>query len=348
MSDAERRVEALVQAARAVADPQRELGRRARGLLVESTGLSAEGVELALSRCLETRPTMAEISKLVASVRSAPRAHVILPANVFIAAHRGIALALAQSPHVAVKASRREPHFARLLSEAAPGLFELTTDLRPEPGDQVWAYGGDASLDAIRAALPMGVGLHAQGPGYGVTVIDASQISAETASALADDIVPFDQRGCLSPRLVLVAGSTRDAERLAELTAEALAEASQRVPLGRLDTAELADARAFRDAHGYAGKVFPAGPGVVSVAATERWTLAPVGRNLVVVPCEDVVGLLAAHAPEITTVGLATPPSTEHGVARVLRSARRVPLGSMQTPAFDGPADLRALQNAAT
>jgi len=342
MSDAVRRVEALVGAARAVADAGSVLGRRARRLLVESSGLSPEGVELGLSRCLETKPTSTEIATLVASVRPAPSTHVILPANVFIAAHRAIALALAASPRVQVRPSRREPHLARLLAEAAPGLFEIVPEIRAAPGDHVWAYGGDTSLDAVRTALPAGVELHAQGPGYGVAVIDAAHVSAETATALAADIVPFDQRGCLSPRVALVAGTHGDAERFAELVAAALTDASRRVPLGRLDAAELADARAFRDAHAYAGTPFEAGSGVVIVAPAERWALAPVGRNLVVVPCADPLALLTARAAEITTVGLAVSPELERAVARRLPGARSALLGTLQLPAFDGPADRRA------
>jgi len=341
MSDAVRRVEALVLGARALADPGTQLGRRARRVLVDSTGLSPEGVELALSRCLETEPSAAEITALVASVRPAPRVHVILPANVFVAAHRAIALALAAAECVHVRPSRREPHFARLLAEAAPGLFELTEKIRAERGDHVWAYGGEASLDAVRAGLPAGVELHARGPGYGIAVIDAARVTPETAALLAADIVPFEQRGCLSPRLVLVVGATDVAERFAWLAAEALAEAGERVPVGRLDDAELADARAFRDAYRYAAVLFSAGPGVVASSATERWGVAPSGRNLVVAACSEPLNLLSQRAPELTTVGVAAAPALRDALRKCLPHARVVPLGTMQRPPFEGPADPR-------
>jgi len=341
MSDGVRRVEALVRAARVLADPESELGRHARRVLAPSTGLSPAGVELAFTRCLETEPSAAELATLVASVRPAPRVHVILPANVFVAAHRAIALALAASPRVFVRPSRREPHFARLLAEATPGLFELTDEIRPDPGDHVWAYGGDASLGSVRSALPAGVTLHARGPGYGVAVIDAAHVTAATAALLASDIVPFEQRGCLSPRLALVVGATDLAERFAWLAAEALGEASERVPLGRLDDAELADARAFRDAYRYAAVLFAAGPGVVASSATERWGVAPSGRHLVVAACSDPSTLLAKRAPELTTVGVAAVPTLRDTLRECLPHARVVPLGTMQRPTFDGPADRR-------
>jgi hypothetical protein len=341
MSDATERVKVLVRAARAVADAESELGRRSRALLVESTGLSPAGVELALRGCLETSPSADELRTLVASVEPAPRVHVILPSNVFIAAHRAVALALAASPHVEVRASRREPHLARALAEAAPGLFTLVNEVRAEPGDHVWAYGGDATLEAVRRGLPAGVRLHAQGPGYGVAVVDAAHVTAEAATALAADIVPFEQRGCLSPVAALVAGTPSDAERFAELMALALTEAAVRVPPGRLDDAERADARRFRDAHAYAGVVLAAGPGCVAVSAGERLTTAPAGRNLVVTACRDPLATLAPEQPSITAVGIASAPSLRASLVQGLPQARFSPLGAMQKPAFDGPADRR-------
>ena len=336
---ASRRVEALLAAARVIADPTSDLGRRARPLLVESTGLSAENVELALTECLETAPSPDEIRTLVASVTPAPRAHVVLPANVFIAAHRAIALALASSPHVFVRPSRREPHFAALLAAAAPSLFVITPQIQPTPGDHVWAYGGDTSLDAIRASMPPGVHLHAQGPGYGVAVVDTAHIDVETATALAADLVPFDQRGCLSPRATLVEGTLAAAERFAELLAQALTAAAERVPRGRLDADELADARAFRDAHAYSGRVFAAGPGCVA-ASDQRWEPAPVGRHLLVTSSKDVIGTLQQRKGALTAIGVASADDQQR-LERFFPSARISRLGTMQRPAFDGPADRR-------
>lgn len=342
MSDATERVQALVRAACAVADGKSELGKRARALLLDSTGLSHEGIELALEQCLETAPSDAEIAALVASVRPAPRVHVILPANVFIAAHRAIALALAGSSSVSVKPSRREPHFARLLAEAAPGLFELTSEIQAAPGDHVWAYGGDTSLEAVRRALPRGAELHAEGPGYGIAVVDAEHITTATAAALAADIVPFEQRGCLSPIAALVVGTRADAQRFAELVAAALTEAAKQVPLGRFHEAERADARRFHDAYRYAGVVLAAGPGVVAVSPDARWSAAPVGRNLLVAACEDPLASLLPARARITALGLATGPALSASVAASLPEARTSPLGAMQKPPFDGPADRRS------
>ncbi len=110
----------VVEAARKVAGDRGRLVEE----LVASTGLTRQGVELAFARHLELEPTDAEIDALAASAGAAKHVVVILSANVFVAALRAIAIARAASPSVVVRPSRREPHFARALVEAAadPGL----------------------------------------------------------------------------------------------------------------------------------------------------------------------------------------------------------------------------------
>jgi len=144
------RVARLVAVARRIADPADPLGQRARALLPASTGLSLQGVELGLTRCLEIAPTDLELRSLCEGTPSAPRAHVLLSANVFVAAHRAIALALAASARVEVRPSRREPEMVRLLQAGDPGLFRVVDDLSAAPGDHVWAYGTDRTLAALR------------------------------------------------------------------------------------------------------------------------------------------------------------------------------------------------------
>lgn len=343
---AARRVRTLVEGARRLADPRDDLGRKARGELLATTGLSSQGVELALAECLETEPSGAELETLLAAVKRAPAAHVLLSANVFVAAHRAVAVALAASSRVQVRPSRREPAFARLLAEAAPGLFELVAELAPEPGDAVFAYGSDETLEAVRASLPSGVVFHAHGAGIGVAVVDSSHASEEAARALARDVVPFEQRGCLSPRSLVFVGSDDAAGSFAGLVARELAALAAVVPVGTLDPDEAADGTSFRDAAIYAGAAFAAGPGWVRVGARDAFTAAPVGRNLVVVPSDDPARLLAPRAHAIAALGLATGAALAERLAAALPFARRSGFGRMQRPPFDGPVDRRPVRTA--
>jgi len=325
------RVRALVAAARRLADPRDPLGREARALLPGSTGLSPENVELALSEILETHPTDDELHALVDSVEPAARAHVQLAANVFTAPLRAIALALAQSADVQVRASRREPVFTRSLSEAS-GAFEVVESLSPKPGDHLWAYGSDTTLGELEQTLPPGVVLHAFGSGFGLAVVGTHDPAAE----LALDIVPFDQRGCLSPRVAVVVGSREEARAFARSLAHELTELAERVPVGRLDDDERAESVRLRETLSYAGELFPAGPGWVALDDAERRLIpAPSGRNLVVVRSDADLSWLSAYSQSIVAVGA-------RDALRELPETRCSPLGAMQRPRFDGPVDGRS------
>src|SRR5262249_48273993 len=154
---------------------------------------------------------------------AAPRAHVLLSAGVFTGALRAIAIALAASERAFVRMSRRDPTLARLLCDHAPGAFAVVDALHPEAHDHVWAYGRDQTLERVSAALPAGVILHRHGSGFGVAVLDAAD-EAELpglCAGLARDVALFDQRGCLSPRVLVVQGSHELAQRAARALAEA-------------------------------------------------------------------------------------------------------------------------------
>jgi Acyl-CoA reductase (LuxC) len=332
------RVERLVAGARALANPEAEAGRTLRQRLLETTGLSAQGIELALARCLETTPSLAELETLVSSTPEAPRAHVLLSANVFVAALRAIALGLASSENVQVRASRSDPALAEALHDLVPGLFELTTKLSPEPGDHFWSYGADATIAELRRALPAGVWFHQHGAGIGAVVVDAQTWTVADAGAVALDTVLFDQRGCLSPRAVCVLGSSEQARSVAEGIARELGALEREVPIGQSNALELADARRNRDLAAYAFEVFDAGRGWVSVSA--ELVIAPSGRNLHVVHSADAVQTLAPFVRHITCIGT-NARALEGRLRQAFTGARVVALGDMQRPSLDGPVDRR-------
>ncbi len=362
----EERVGSLVLAARRLADASDPLGREARRRLPEATGLSPENVELGLSRCLETQPGEQELSRLIGSVEAAPRALVLLSANVFVAAHRALALALAASPVVVVRASRREPVMAELLARAAGALFSTVKDLEPRPGDALWAYGQDETLAALRARLPAGVRLHAQGAGFGVALVteaafelDArgpSRASSDArdfgegslAERLALDVALFDQQGCLSPRVVVFSGGLAAARCFAEALAAALVEFEARVPVGRVAQELAAARRAHLDVAAMLGEVLSAGAGSVALLPSPAWLVPPPGRNVVVVAAESPESALALFGelrPSVTALGLPEPELADAAVGPLvgaLPEARILRLGAMQSPPFDGPADRRS------
>lgn len=340
------RIEPLVRAARRIADPDDELGVLARATLPGATGLSPEGVVLALEHHLETSPSAAELDALIESVRPARRAHVVLSASVFVAAHRAIALGLAAAETVYVRPSRRENQMARLLARAAPGSFELVEAIDAKPGDVVFAYGTDESLDAIQTALPPSVVFRGHGPGMGVAFVDVSASTGseieEACGLLCDDVVPFDQRGCLSPRIALVAGALHRVERFGEALAAALALREKKIPRGLILPEEAAAATRYRDTMRFSAAVHAAGSAWVGVdPCGELSVVPPPGRNVHVARTNDVTASVAPIGHSITVAGIFGADSFASRVREALPRARKCRLGAMQRPPFDGPADLR-------
>jgi len=333
---------------RVVGDTRHALGKAARELLPAQTGLSRENVEWALCHSLEWSPALPDLSALVANSIRCETAHVLLSANVFASALRAIALALAGANTVFVRPSRREPTFATLLHEACPKAFTLVGVLSPLPGDHVWAYGSDETLHHLFEKWPSGVTVHAHGYGYGVVAIEEPErMSAKDYANLALDVAAFDQRGCLSPKAVAVAGSAAQTERVAQNLFSALKDIHTQMPLGVLSAAELHERARHRDLYRYLGHCYESEGCLVSVDLAEGpWMAAPGGRVIHVRRVTSVVDSLAEYEADLTTIG-AQAPSIPRLTAR-FPYARVTPFGHMQTPRLDGPADRRTRMDGIT
>jgi len=332
------RVERLLEAARVLERAESTAGRRLRARLLETTGLSSAGIELALTHALETRVADPELDALISCTPEAPRAHVLLSSNVFVAALRAIAIGLASSAHLQVRASRRDPALAEALHALTPGSFELTNELSPAPGERVWAYGTDATLSQLQATLPRGVWLHAHGAGFAAVVVDASEWDSHDARAIALDTALFDQQGCLSPRVVCVQGNPDQARIVASALATELQTLAQELPPGEKSAAQQAEARRNRDAAAYAFELFDAGEGWVSCSS--ELVIPPSERNLHVIDTTDAAAALAPFAAHLTCIAANTL-ALRDALQRRFVGARLVALGDQQRPPLDGPVDRR-------
>lgn len=339
MADAERaaRVERLLAAARSLAAPGHRAGQALRAHLLETTGLSRENIELGLNRCLETSATEAGLDALVAGTPTAPRAHVLLSGNVFVAPLRAIALGLAASDDVRVRASRRDPALAQALHALEPELFRLQGELEPRAGDHYYAYGSDQTLAELRRSLPRGVWFHQHGSGFAAIVVEPFGEGAD-ARAIALDTALFDQRGCLSPRVVLVAGAEADGRHVARVLASELARLERELPQGPLSPEDAANRRRERDAAAYAFETLDAGRGWVSLSA--GFVLPPAYRTLHVAFGADPVALLSPFGRQLTSVATNSE-RLKSALRAQLAHARLVALGELQRPVLDGPVDRR-------
>jgi hypothetical protein len=347
------RVGQVVALGRRLASAADPLGKEVRQALATAGNLSSEGIELALSRHLETDPSSADLAALVASCGRAPHCHVLLASNVCTAALRAIAIAVATAPSVSVRPSRRDPVLASVLTRelgadaifrANQGSVALASTLAPQPGDELHIYGSDETVERIRGSAGDAVLVRAHGMGLGVAVLGPAADLTAAAAALATDVVPFDQRGCLSPRAALVEGDARRASAFAEALNAALRREGERVPRGTLDAdarAEIAMYRATIDAVGWA---FEGPHHLVGLDLTPlTLPLPPAARVVHVAPAlSELAGaLIAPWARHITAVGELGGGALADVVVSLAPWARRGPLGAMQRPPLDGPVDRR-------
>lgn len=347
------RSERLLEIQRAVqllADPHSALGQQLEESLVEESGLSREGVRLALDVSLEHSAHRSDLLQLGRALPQVARAHVLLSANVFVAAYRAILLGVAQGERTFVRASRRASAFPRALQALCPTAFELVADLEPVAGDHYWAYASDETLSELRNKLPAGVILHGHGSGMGAIVLREPRGGASEeqlhawAEGITTDTVLHDQRGCLSPRVVLLHGSPTFAEQMHERIALALEDAEAQVPRGTLNHQELADERRYVDTFRFVGGLRGGELwGVVLDERPERIMIPPVGRYLHLVRTDAPLERLGELGQRLTCVAVAGDDRLPGQIFQRLGNLRVVEPGQMQLPPLDGPVDRRTI-----
>jgi Acyl-CoA reductase (LuxC) len=278
-------------------------------------------------------------------------AHV-LASNVPALALPAIALGCLAGAAVVVKSGRRDPlsapAFERALGAVDPELAAtVVTDYWPGSGDArdetlaladvVIVTGGD---DAIAAFAGRVRGrLVAHGPRLSVAAVGADA----DVEALALDVALYEQRGCLSPHAVYVAG---DARAFGARLSGALDAVAERLPPAPAAVAERAAVRVVRDEAAWApaGGVW-SGPGGTVVLDEGPRLRATCGLRTVrvhpVARVEDVAARLPAGGVECVALAGADPgalaaPLRDRGVARVC------PPGRMQRPRITWPRGQRA------
>ncbi len=299
--------------------------------LVKSTGLSPEGVRLALVEHLELDATDAELEGVLAAARTVPRVHVILSANVFVAPLRALVLARAGAPVVTVRPSRREPVFATaLVDRLASSHVRLDgPEIESLVEGEIHVYGRDETIADVRHRARVPVVGH--GAGMGIAFVPDGSDLAAAATQLSRDVIAFDQRGCLSPRVAFVEG---DVSTFATLLFEALEARAETVPRGTLGDDEIADATRYADSITFAGVLHRGTSSLVGVA--DALVVPPAGRHVHVVRWDP--RMLEPIARFVVTVGA---PTLDAAAAIAPPHARRAILGQMQRPRLDGPVDRR-------
>jgi hypothetical protein len=315
--------------------------------IARSTGLTSEGVELGFEY-LERDATDADLRALVEAAGSTAHVHVLLSANVFVAPLRAIAIARAAAERVTVRPSRRDPVLAiALVDEVGDDAIRVVGDRDVAALDctEIHVYGRDETVTAVRARARPGVTVRGHGAGLGVAMISEGADLERAAELVAPDVVAFDQRGCLSPRVALVMGSGQRAAQFAEALDRRLREWGDRVPRGTLVDEERAEAARWQETMRFAGHLWSGAQHAVGLGMEPDAVLVPpAGRHVFVGSSPSWETARVALGPIARFVVVVGSDAPEQAKRVAPPGARTAELGRMQRPPLDGPVDARESQ----
>lgn len=276
----------------------------------------------------------------------------------------GILRALMVGSGVLVKSSRQCPGlaaaFARSLARRDPVLGRSVAVTwwpggeRP-PEARTWAkragkavvYGGEEAISGLRDLLPVECDLVRYGPKLGVGIVLRDADLPEAARSLSRDVCAYEQRGCLSPRLVFTVGEERR-EPFARLMAEALGdevEASGRATLSAAEASAIRNLRAEVELGGHGVEARVVGPPgelgwTVLTAPRPRIETEALPRVVRIYRVPDVEGwarLLRPLEGRIQAVGYAGEAELDELARRsaLLGACRIAPFGTVAWPPPD-------------
>jgi hypothetical protein len=219
--------------------------------------------------------------------------------------------------------------------------------------DCVTATGGDETLAAIRAQLPIKTRLlgygHRVSFGFVAGEVLHGSRAKKIVAAAADDVVAWNQLGCLSPHVIYVeAGGEVSPENFAELLADELERREQTEPRGELaaeHAAVIASRRGIyevRAAHSpettrhWCSKDSTAW--TVVYEADTRFQMSCLNRFIYVKAVSDLTAAMQGADEirgKVSTVGIAAPEEKTNEIAMQLArwgATRVCPLGRMQNP----------------
>jgi len=224
----------------------------------------AQVVEIALDNALLDAPAVLSDQFKNATWRehSTQRKKVlaILPGNVIGPTLATVYCAAAAGATLLLKSSSRELRLAEIVADQFSRLaheFDSTiAAMRWSGGDEdfeakifrsvdrIVAFGSDETIADIKRRVPPTVDIVGYGYGYSVGFI-ANDADTAAATAAAQDVALFDQRGCLSPQTIYVEGDEAKAILFAHALRAELARLSDVIPRAQAGDAERAAAAEF-------------------------------------------------------------------------------------------------------
>ena len=237
------------------------------------------------------------------------------------------------------------------LAEWRGGQLDLETALFAH-ANCVTATGSDETLAAIRSRLPAKTRFLGYGQrvsfGFVAREVLREETIAEVITRAADDVVAWDQNGCLSPHVFYVEErGAIESDKFASLLAAELMKREAGEPRGKIsveESAAIASRRAMYEtlaAHRGDVKLWASQNSTAWTVVFEhetRFRFSPLNRFVFVKPVPDLAAVLQGvdevHG-KVSTIGLAAPSEKTKELAASLArwgATRICPLGQMQNP----------------
>lgn len=305
-------------------------------LVSQETGLSPQVVRLGITSSLDNLSEELAIIAALPGTR-ASSGFIALAGNVFSACLRPFASAAALAVPLQARVSSRESAFATALSEALRPFCDIKLLRFPhtdadsfraaiDAADFCEVYGSDETLNALAALAPTMI---RRGHGLGVVFLGAS-LDQRSYDALAEDVVAYDQRGCLSPRVVFAEG---DLEEHARKLGASLTRIEEHLPRGEVPPDVQAASSQWRGTAAALHPLHESASHAIVVDERGTFSLGPTHRHLVLRPmsaAQEALARLGSHTKVIGHAGLESPPKAQCRVCEV---------GRMQRPHLSAGAD---------
>ncbi|MFK7998351.1 MAG: acyl-CoA reductase [Polyangiales bacterium] len=302
----------------------------------QETGLSPQVVRHGLATSFhDLREELSCIAALPGARASS--GFIALAGNVFSACLRPFATAAVLEVPLQARVSSRESAFATALGHALKPFCDIELLRFPNTDDASFraaiqsadfceAYGSDETLDALSVFTPTMI---RRGHGLGVVLLGAS-IDDLAYDALAEDIAAYDQRGCLSPRVVFAEG---ELEAHAEKLDDSLTRVEERLPRGEVSTDVQAASSQWRGTAAALHPLRESPSHAIVVDEMGGFPIGPTHRHVVIRPmslAQEALARLGSHTKVIGHAGLQAPPKAPCRVCDV---------GQMQRPRLSAAAD---------
>jgi len=218
--------------------------------------------------------------------------------------------------------------------------------------DCVTVTGSDETLLAVRARLPAKTRLLGHGRRVSFGLVTREVLRAETVAEIisraADDVIAWDQNGCLSPHVIYVEErGAVESDKFAERLAVELAKREAGEPRGKIsveESAVIASKRAIYEAlawHRADAKIWASRDSTAWTVVFEhdvRFQFSCLNRFIYVKPVPDLNAVMRGVDEirgQVSTVGIAAPPEKMAELATQFArwgATRICPLGQMQNP----------------